>query len=399
VENYGDMLRSACAAELEKSARDAALANLHVETAVMTGSPAEELVARAPEETSLIVAGGRGLAHGPNWLVGSVTERLARISPWPLLVVRHASALDAWLAGERRLDVVMATDLTAISDFALERASTLAELGPCDVELTYIEYPPIEHERLAIPMPIRRGLNPLIENVLDAELKKRAATVNLGGDVHTHTIRTFGRTAPRIAEFAEGTHADLVVVGTHQRKGFSRLWHESVAHGVLHGLDANVLCIPFHAPGEAASLAVPAVRTILAATDFSPCGNRAVAWAMANATTNARVAILHVVSEQEEADDATTRLAALQSDTWPAGVCIDRQVLTGANAAFEIAGAAERMSADLIVIGHHGHSRLSLLLGSTAGEVLARTRRPVLVVNDDALAVKRISALPQSRPA
>lgn len=385
VENYTEMLQRVCTAELQKLAQDVDLAGLDVKTAVMHGSPAEELIARAPSDTSLIVVGGRGHAHGAHWLIGSVAERLARTSPHPLLVVRHAAGLQAWLAGERRLDVVIATDLTPISDFALQRAAMLAELGPCDVELTYIEYPPIEHDRLGIPFPIRRGANPLIEGILHAELEKRVAAANLGGDVHTHMVLTFGRTAPRIADFAENTHADLVVAGTHQRKGFARVWHESVAHGVLHDVNTNVLCIPFHAPGEEVrALARPEVRTIVVATDFSSCGNRAVAWAMANASAGTRVAIVHVAAGKKDVDSASTRLAALQSDTWPAGVTIDRTVLTGTNPGFEIAGAAERMSADLIVIGHHGHSRLSLLLGSTAGEVLARARRPVLVVNDAA---------------
>lgn len=47
----------------------------------------------------------------------------------------------------------------------------------------------------------------------------------------------------------------------------------------------------------------------------------------------------------------------------------------------EIAAAADRLKADLIVMGSHGHGALAgLVLGSTTNAVLARTTKPMLVV-------------------
>ncbi|HTJ07194.1 MAG TPA: universal stress protein [Caldimonas sp.] len=51
------------------------------------------------------------------------------------------------------------------------------------------------------------------------------------------------------------------------------------------------------------------------------------------------------------------------------------------HAAEEIAGLAEREAFDLIVMGTHGHSALGgLVLGSVASGVLARTKKPILLV-------------------
>lgn len=51
------------------------------------------------------------------------------------------------------------------------------------------------------------------------------------------------------------------------------------------------------------------------------------------------------------------------------------------HAADEIAGLADREAFDLIVMGTHGHSALgSLVLGSVASGVLARARKPVLLI-------------------
>jgi len=51
------------------------------------------------------------------------------------------------------------------------------------------------------------------------------------------------------------------------------------------------------------------------------------------------------------------------------------------HAAEEIAALAERESFDLVVLGTHGHSALgSLVLGSVASGVLARAKKPILLV-------------------
>ena len=49
----------------------------------------------------------------------------------------------------------------------------------------------------------------------------------------------------------------------------------------------------------------------------------------------------------------------------------------------EIAAAAERIDADLIVMGSHGHGAFAgLVMGSVTNAVLARTKRPMLVLRD-----------------
>lgn len=58
-------------------------------------------------------------------------------------------------------------------------------------------------------------------------------------------------------------------------------------------------------------------------------------------------------------------------------------VVRSGTAHAEIARAAQRMNADLIVIATHGHTGLKhVLLGSTAERVVRHARCPVLVVRD-----------------
>jgi nucleotide-binding universal stress UspA family protein len=190
-----------------------------------------------------------------------------------------------------------------------------------------------------------------------------------------------------IALEAEQANVDLVIVGSHQRKTIQRVWYESVANSVLHSAETNVLLIPFHAADEdVRALEPPRLTTIVAATDFSPCGNHAVGWACAMARPETHVVIISVVRREAEADEASRELERIKA-TLPRSEAgrVDTALLVGKDIAATICATAERLSADAVIVGRHTSSRVAhVLAGSVSGEVLARSRRPVLVVTDPA---------------
>ena len=383
---YVEPMRADCEAALNSEADRIRKAGLSVTTEVVVGWPDHEIPARMPADTTLIVAGARGHARGTHWLIGTVVERLARVTAVPLLVVRDASGLQEWLTGRRKLHVIVATDLSAVSDFALRRSLALRELGPCDFELLYVEYPPSEHARLGItgPVCVHRP-HPLVEDILTRELEHRAATMHADGEATTRITRTLGQTGSLIALEAAEANADLVVVGSHQRKAMSRIWQGSIAHGVLHSAETNVLLIPFHTADEDVRvLEPPKVNTIVAATDLSPGANRAVSWAATLARPETQLVIVTVVRSERETEEASRDLervkAALSLEN------VNTVVTVGKDPAAAICTTAERISADAIVIGRHGASHAAqLFFGSVAADVLQRSRRPVLVVPDPAM--------------
>lgn len=384
---YAEPMRAEAAARLEADAERIRVTGVTVETRAVVGFPDQELPSVLPPDATLIVAGARGHSRGTHWLIGTVVERLARVATVPMLVVRQAAALQSWMEGIGKLNVVVATDLSAVSDFALRRAKLLRGLGPCNLELLYVEYPPTEYARLGLgPVSVHRS-HPVIDDVLTHELSRRADTANLGGDVSTRIAKTFGQTGALIALEAEEADADLIVVGTHQRGAVSRVWHGSIAHGVLHSAETNVLLIPFHtADEEIRALETMPLTTIIAATDFSPCGNRAVAWACAMAQRGAHVVIVNVVRRDGEADESSRELDRVKSTVSRGnGLRVDTVTMVGKDVAATICAMAERVGADVVIVGRHSRSRASqLFLGSVSGAVLTRSRRPVLIVPDPA---------------
>ena len=200
--------------------------------------------------------------------------------------------------------------------------------------------------------------------------------------------------------------ADLIVMGTHGRRGFKRLLLGSVTEAVLREAPCPVLTVPPHAP--AVSEAVTFKR-ILCPIDFSPSALQALGFALDLARqADGLVTLLHVVewlAEEEPrasahfhvpeyrrymVDDAQERLRSLvaeESRTW---VEIDDMVVSG-RAHREVLRAAETKPADLIVMGAQGRGGVGLaLFGSTTQQVVRGATCPVLTVRGDATDPSRI---------
>jgi nucleotide-binding universal stress UspA family protein len=153
--------------------------------------------------------------------------------------------------------------------------------------------------------------------------------------------------------------------------------------------------------GQAAQLAA---RSILAPTDLSETGDAGVACAFALAGAGATVHLLHVIDRPgtpnplyahyapgraptaeeraRQAAELRDRLDALvPPDARRLGVRVELHVDEAPEAAEAICEAADRVGADLVVLGSHGRTAIRrALLGSVTEEVLRGTRRAVVVI-------------------
>jgi nucleotide-binding universal stress UspA family protein len=232
------------------------------------------------------------------------------------------------------------------------------------------------------------SLHPEIERVLRRDLTAKVNQL-LGDEQAEIRIQVgFGRAADHLIQLAEEEQSELLVVGTHQRKGLSKVWHGSVSQGVLHHARTSVACIPAAASAECSTEAVGVVKHVLAATDLSDLGNRAVAHAYSVLPAGGTVFLIYVVDPDHAAQtssaggDPITRLNALIPNEAPTReIKTHVEVVGGRDAAAVIAALAERVGADLICMGSHGRTGLSkALFGSVAQGVLTRSARPVLLI-------------------
>jgi nucleotide-binding universal stress UspA family protein len=141
------------------------------------------------------------------------------------------------------------------------------------------------------------------------------------------------------------------------------------------------------------------MKRILAPTDFSEPSVEAMTTAIAFARSfGAIIEVLHVAIEATYTlpppvdvatlpldmarvmDQANASLAEEEARVRAGGVPCESTLLVGRPDS-EIVAHADETHADLIVMGTHGHSRLShVLLGSVAERVVQHARCPVLVV-------------------
>ena len=356
---------------------------------LLSGIPDEALVEFAEKSGArLIVLSALGRRSGTWWRLGSTADRVAQTSKVPVLVVRNAAGFEAWSQGQRPLKVVLGFDFSTSSEAAVTWLGQLREFRPCDVVATNIYWPPAEYSRLGIrgPMDLART-EPHIEKVLLRDMERGLSQLGGAGELRYQVLFSFGRVADSLTSFAEREQPDLVVVGTHQRKGLAKVWHGSVAQGVLHHAPCSVVVVP---DGSAKHQQVPVpVRRVLVPTDLSELGNQAVPHAYSVIPSGGIVHLLYVVEERltgERLEQTHQSLRAAIPSTVAEhaevrGIRTQTEVVDGPDPARVICQAAERLGADLICMASHGRSgMLQTLVGSVAQEVLRASRRPVLLI-------------------
>lgn len=243
-----------------------------------------------------------------------------------------------------------------------------------------------EPVQLLTPMPRERVLEQLGQSLNVAALSSGAIPVAESGDPQATII-----------DQALSRKADLIVMGTHGRRGFKRLLLGSVTEAVLRESPCPVLTVPPHVSGTVPETVT--FKRILCPIDFSPPAFQALGFALDLARqADGRVTLLHVVewlAEEEpreskhfdvpkfrrymfdHAQERLRNLVAEESQTW---VEIADLVVFG-RAYREILRAAEAKPADLIVMGSQGKGGIGLaLFGSTTQQVVRGATCPVLTV-------------------
>ena len=237
-------------------------------------------------------------------------------------------------------------------------------------------------------------LPPIEPQKVVEQVRRFCESVIVGGSPEIAVAE--GNPAKEIARLTEQMPADLLVMGTHGRGGFERLFLGSVTEKVLRVTRCPVLTV--RPPVEGPSVGAVLYRTILCPVDFSEASDRALEYAISLAKeAGSRLVLLHVmegVSDRPRAlahftvpeydlymqGDAKTRLAAALPTEARAWFDTEEKITSG-KAYREILRVAGETPADLIVMGVHGRDPVDdWLFGSTAQHIVRRAMCPVLTL-------------------
>lgn len=292
--------------------------------------------------------------------------------------------------------ILVPLDGSELAEQALPLAQHVAAATGAELELVRVHVPPTAWDIYADAMaagPEVHDSAPVEVAYLEEQARKAR---QVGLTVNTTLLD--GDVAPAIARRARAV-ADLIVMTTHGRGPFSRLWLGSVADRLLRSLEQPILLVrPTMEAWAVAS--TPPYRRILVPLDGTEGSEAALEPALALGTPGTTeyvlVRVLNVPvpalavpipmavetepTEREEARAAEkleTVAAGLRVRGFQARGCVEVR----GGAAEGILSAAERELPDLIVLATRAPGRVErMLLGSVADKVVRAAREPVLVV-------------------
>ncbi len=208
-----------------------------IRTQVLDGDVASAIVDFAlAEHVDLIIMSTHGYSGLTRWVLGSVTEKVLRSAPCPVLAVRTARHPER---------VLIPLDGSALAEQAVQQGLSLAQNLQADV--IFLRCVPHivadgeldEHER-GLSRRLQEDLideaeEYLCDRALDAGRSARSVAIQI-------TV-LIGSPADSILEYVETYGVDLIAMATHGRTGLKRWVYGSVTAKVLRSVNCSMLVI------------------------------------------------------------------------------------------------------------------------------------------------------------
>lgn len=260
---YLERLRKEIDGQLAELVREAAKGTLaargelgRVATArQVVGIASQKIVEAAREsDADLVVLGTHGRTGLEHILLGSTAERVIRTAPCPVLAVRVPRATTGAEAGQAAAGPIAIRAILAPVDFsdcsldALEYAVALAQQFNASVTILHVLEP------VSFGLDFTLGhleAHRQARAVWEARLGELAGALRARG-FSVGTALRGALPAESILDCAKEVGADVIVMGTHGRRGLFHLMGGSVAEVVLRKAECPVLAVksPKFKPGH-----------------------------------------------------------------------------------------------------------------------------------------------------
>ena len=279
--------------------------------------------------------------------------------------------------------ILFPTDFSECAEHAFDHAAGLAAAFDAEMHVFHArirrgeEYPALAE--------LMEDSGESTDEPLDIPVRERQGkTSRVDTTVVIQAERTGASACEAILEYAREHDIDLIVMGTHGRRGAKRLLMGSTAECVVRSATCPVLTLRADAP----TMSEAGFSHILAPVDFSEYAEEAAAYTAELARRwNARVTLLHVVEEavlptvygiepvalysiDHLLDRSRNEIESLKTKFFDTGMAVDTEIVVG-HAGYSIADYAKEAGTDLIVISTHGLTgQKRFLLGSVTEQVV-----------------------------
>ncbi len=236
-DEYRRLLLKEGEARLERFIEAQSHRNVQPKRYVKEGLPADHILAMATEQAvDRIVLGTHGRRGIDRLMLGSVTERVLRHAPCPVLVVRKSSRdrVDSDRPGHSFPfhRILCCTDFSSLSEKALEHAGSLAQ--EYDAELVLLH---VLDEYADAGATVERTDN------AKRQLERLASSTPCKPGTVKTAVR-LGRAYEQIIQVATEINTDLVAVGVRGRNALDVAVFGSTAYRVIQLGPCPVLVVP-----------------------------------------------------------------------------------------------------------------------------------------------------------
>ena len=212
------------------------------------------------EQSDLIIMGTRGKSGLAHVLLGSTAERVIRTAPCPVLAVHVAKEQSPGEQDGMTLNrILVPIDFSDCSLDALEYAAIVARQANASINLLHV----LE--------PLSYGLDFTLSHKEEREQQRQRLTARLRdlstalseAGITTSCQLRGGTPADSILDDARALPSDLIVMGTHGRRGLSHVMAGSVTEALLRRTSCPVLTVrspKFHSSHQRI-ITVPATRS------------------------------------------------------------------------------------------------------------------------------------------
>jgi nucleotide-binding universal stress UspA family protein len=280
--------------------------------------------------------------------------------------------------------ILFSTDFSESAEKAAAYAKALAQRFGSAVEVVHIFDPSV----VICPEDATLGYTAQMKEELSAECVERVRDDFTSSGIKSIAISHEGHSpAHDLIEIAKKDKVDLIVTGTASHTDLGRMILGSTAESLIRNAPCPVLTV---GPNAAIPEDKPLFfQKIIYATDFSPEAARAAVFALSFAQDSGAKLLLCYVNSinrsslnvQKVIDasfrEALSRLVPESSYDW----CNPEFIVEHGEAASAILGLAERVKADLIVLGARKSSFwLTHFERGVTPDLLAQARCPVMTI-------------------
>ena len=290
-------------------------------------------------------------------------------------------------------NVIAATDLSASSLYAVDRGFLIAQASGARYTVMHVLaldaleqlHGMLGERTAAVSQRISDDTRETLMALVADPARNRGISANISFEL--------GQAYSAIAQRADATGADLVLLGAHGQGFFQRLLLGSTTSRILRKSKCPVLVVKNAAENN--------YRRARVAVDLSPGSEHAIR-VTKQLAPSAGIVLLHIVDIPFEnklqfagveedvinlyrAEACERAMGELHTLASAAGLSANEYIALAlpGDATRQILASEERHDCDLVVMGKHGtHVTEELLLGSATKRVLAESRSDVLVIVD-----------------